>query len=138
MRIHNEFLRNADFNINCETSFYFDVFPLFPFRMLLQSFPPLPLTRHFFNASLFLTNWKNVSRRALSLFPGSCFMDTFFSERTYPTVLGIDGPFSRVCPSLYLFSYAKFRILALATLSRGAAEMLTKFFLRCNMKHPYD
>lgn len=44
MRIHNEFLRNADFNINCETSFYFDVFPLFPFRMLRQSFPPLPLT----------------------------------------------------------------------------------------------
>jgi len=60
------------------------------------------------SASLFRTNWKNVSRRALSLFPGSDarFMDTFFSERTYPTVPGIDGPFSRVCLSLYLLSYA--------------------------------
>lgn len=141
MRIDNEFPRNADFNINCQT-FYFDGFlwpiPSSSFWMLPRS--PLPPLLHFFDTSPFLTSWKNVSQRALSLFPGSDarFIDTFFSERTYPTVPGIDGPFSKVClPSTSSSPTPSFGSF-LSPLSRGAAETLTKFFLRRNMKHPYE
>lgn len=100
MRIDNEFPRNVDFNINCQAPFHFDSF-LWP-PLSFSDIAATPSISHSY-FSRYISFPHSQLRKCLmmrSLFPGSNarFMSAFFPKRTYPTVPGIDGPLSKVCP----------------------------------------